>query len=83
LVFAKLLGLSPTDAEFFRDVLKKEILENEAIESKEDKYGKRYMVEFDLRTAHGQARIRSTWIILAGEVYPRLSSCYIPKKRED
>lgn len=83
LVFDKLLGLSSNDAEWFRAVLKKEILAADAIKSKEDQYGERYMVEFDLKTKQGQARVRSTWILLKGEAYPRLTSCYIPKKRKD
>lgn len=83
MVFDRLLGLSPNDAEWFRATLKKKVLEEDAVKSKEDQYGERYIVEFDLKTKHGQARIRSTWIILKGEAYPRLTSCYIPKKRKD
>lgn len=75
--------MSSYDAEWFREAIKNKILEEDAVETKEDQYGKRYVVEFDLTTKQGQARVRSTWIVLTGEVYPRLTSCYIPKKRKD
>lgn len=81
-VFAKVLGLSSKDAEWFKEVLKNKILETEAIESKEDKYGKRYIVEFDLAVGQKRAKIRSTWIILARKTKPKLTSCYILKKRK-
>ncbi|MBF0290168.1 MAG: hypothetical protein HQM14_20315 [SAR324 cluster bacterium] len=82
LVFERLLGLSSDDAEWLREVIKNKILTEGAIEIKEDQYGKRYVVEFDLTTKQGQARLRSTWVVLTGEAYPRLTSCYIPKKRK-
>ncbi len=39
--------------------------------------GRRYIVDFDLVRQSRTVRIRSSWIVLAGQDFPRLTSCYV------
>ncbi len=76
-VFATALGLGPGDAEFLRAELLQADAEGEAQPGEADRYGQRYVLDFDISTTAGQAVIRSTWIVRAGEDFPRLTSCYV------
>ena len=49
---------------------------------REDQYGKRYVLDFKMTTAKGQAKVRSTWIIRSHEDFARLASCYVLKRKE-
>lgn len=40
-------------------------------------HGQRYIIDFDLFREGRAVRIRSTWIVRAGEDLPRLTSCYV------
>ncbi|MHB8654455.1 MAG: DUF6883 domain-containing protein [Terriglobia bacterium] len=39
--------------------------------------GQRYMLDFQMSGPSGQARVGSSWIVLTGEDFPRMSSCYV------
>jgi len=76
-LFSSILGLTDKDAEKLRSALLRAACNYEAIETMQDQYGKRYVVDFSMKTEKGQAIIRSLWIILVGEDFARLASCYI------
>jgi hypothetical protein len=76
-VFAAALGLAKSDAPLLQSGLLKAALREECIPGEEDDYGKRYTVDFRLRTAFGSATIRSGWIVRTGEDFPRLTTCYV------
>lgn len=77
-VFASVLGLSAADAEELQDAITEAISNEEATITKEDQYGQRYVVDFNMEGMDGQrARVRTTWIIRSGEDFPRLTSCYV------
>ncbi len=40
-------------------------------------FGQRYIIDFEWRVQARRIGIRSTWIILAGQDLPRLTSCYV------
>jgi hypothetical protein len=42
-----------------------------------DEFGERYVLDFFVRHAEREARVRSAWIIRKGENFPRLTSCYV------
>jgi hypothetical protein len=52
-------------------------LAEEAIPGEQDAYGQRYVVDFLMHGPRGQALVRSSWIVRAGEDIPRLTSCFV------
>jgi hypothetical protein len=76
-VFVSVLGLTKNEAEFLQQRLLDVAHFYEAVATKRDSYGQRYIIDFELTTHRGSAIVRSTWIILANENFPRLTSCYI------
>ena len=81
-VFAAALGLTATDAETMREQLLQAACIAEAAPGELDMHGQRYTVDFEMKTEMGQATVRSGWIILHGEHTPRLTTCYVTKKRK-
>jgi hypothetical protein len=81
-MFSSILGLTSADAKKLRETLLDAAKNCDASPGVEDLYGKRYIIDFMMTTAKGQAKIRSTWIIIRHEDFPRLTSCYIPKKED-
>lgn len=76
-VFASALGLTQDDADLLREALLFAALESDAKEGERDDYGMRYVLDFQMAGPAGQAMVRSSWIVLAGEEVPRLISCYV------
>lgn len=46
-----------------------------------DAYGRRYTIDFTMITKVGKATIRSGWIIIRGKGAPRLTTCYVKRRR--
>jgi len=46
-----------------------------------DLYGQRYTIDVEMETAVGKATIRSGWIVLHGKSAPRLTTCYVMKRK--
>ena len=80
-VFASALGITSENAEELRDILFEIVKENEAESGEIDLFGKRYTVDFSLTTGFGEAVVRSGWIILHTEDFPRLTTCYVLKRK--
>jgi hypothetical protein len=76
-VFAATVGLTAADAEALREALLVAARTREAIAGKADEYGQRYAVDLDFVRAGRRARIRSAWIVLTGESFPRFTSCHV------
>ena len=76
-VFARALGLTQADAELLRDALLIAATEADATPGERDEYGQRYVLDFPMSGPSGRATVRSNWIILEGETFPRLTSCYV------
>ena len=76
-VFASALGLTAEDSEELRDVLLSAAVSSEAASTEEDRYGKRYMLDFEMSTETGSATVRSGWIVRSGEDFPRFTSCWV------
>ena len=75
-VFAS-IGIRQADAEILRDALLGAARNADAQPGIANRYGQRYMVDFDLFRQAGNVRVRSTWIVRIGEDLPRLTSCYV------
>ena len=76
-VFASALGLTAWDSEELRQILLSAALSEEAIPAEEDEYGRRYVLDFEMSTEVGSARVRSGWIVRSGEDFPRFTSCWV------
>jgi hypothetical protein len=76
-VFYSLLGMTAAHAEELRAALIDAALKEEASAGASDRYGTRYIVDFELRRGGRSAQIRSCWIVLTGEDAPRFVTCYI------
>ena len=76
-VFASALGLSAEDAEEVREALLAAARSAEAQPGQEDEYGKRYVLDFEMKTGVGTAKVRSAWIVRRGEEVPRFTSCFV------
>ena len=72
-VFRSVLGIAQEDAENLREAIARADCES----GRSDRYGQRFTVDFAMEARRGTAQIRTSWIILTGEDYPRLTSCYV------
>jgi|SRR4051794_40650979 hypothetical protein len=76
-LFASILGLTINHADQLLRALRTAAATEKAVMSKQDKYGQRYLVDFEFRGQAATATIRSAWIIRPDETVPRLVTCYI------
>ncbi len=76
-VFAAALGLNSDHAEELRTSLLQAARTEEASMSDQDEYGQRYVLDFTMHGSVGEAQVRSCWIVLRGEDFPRLTTCYV------
>jgi len=80
-VFRATLGLTAVDAPKLRKRLLEVALSEEARLGEFDRYGQRYTIDFEIRVGMRAVTARSGWIILRGENAPRLTSCYVMRKK--
>lgn len=80
-VFASVLGLTAPDAEWLKAAILQEVLSSECVPGELDLHGQRYTVDCRIRTATGDATVRSGWIVRHGEDFPRLTTCFVLKER--
>jgi uncharacterized protein DUF6883 len=76
-VFVAALGMTETDAEELRQLLLANAAAAEAEPRYVNEHGARYVIDFEVARGNWTARVRSAWIILHGEDFPRLTSCYV------
>ncbi len=80
-VFAAALGITAVDAPKLRERLLEVARTGEAQLGELDMYGQRYTIDFEMKTEVGNAVVRSGWIILRDETVPRLTTCYVRRKK--
>jgi len=80
-VFAAGLGLTAADAPTLKAKLEEAARSGDAKRGERDLYGQRYTVDFDLATKQGTASIRSAWIVTHRGTAPRLTTCYVKKRK--
>ena len=76
-VFASVLGLTEADAEMLQSASQEAALREEATTTEADEYGQRFVLDFNMTTEVGTARIRSIWIVRTDESFPRLVTLYV------
>ncbi|MEI2689774.1 MAG: DUF6883 domain-containing protein [Anaerolineae bacterium] len=75
-LFAAAFGMTAKDAQGLREILLVAVLDNDATVGRQDRYGQRYIIDFELEWHNRRAMIRSAWIIEDGSTAPKLTSCY-------
>ena len=76
-VFASALGITKDDAEHLRDAILAATFTSDAVATTHNGYGQRYVLDFAMDWRTKQAVVRTTWIMLDNEDFPRLTSSYI------
>ncbi|MDZ4659196.1 MAG: hypothetical protein SH868_16615 [Bythopirellula sp.] len=76
-LFESLLGINLQNGELLLSAVGQAAMSGEANFGKLDKYGQRYVIDFDFAGPGGAAMIRSAWIVRLGEDFPRLVTCFI------
>jgi Domain of unknown function (DUF6883) len=77
-VFASALGLTVEHAEQLRRALLDAARTLDGAEPGEnDDYGRRFGLDLPVTGPAGTARVRSGWIVLKTEDFPRLVTCYV------
>src|SRR5258706_11692230 len=75
-LFRTRLGITVLQVELLRNAILRAAKTEDANPGDSDQYGDRFSVDFEMTGPSGRARVRSAWIILAGEAFPRLAGCY-------
>jgi len=73
--------LSAEDAPKLQAKLREIAQTADATRGEVDLYGQRYTIDFEMVTEVGRAMIRSCWITLRGKTAPRLTTCYVKKRK--
>jgi hypothetical protein len=77
ILFQRVLDITAADALTLRDILLHVAPRAEAAIGRLDEFGQRYTIDFTLSATTGSASIRSGWIVLATEDFPRLTTCFV------
>src|SRR5258706_9767268 len=82
--FLEKLDMRRDDAEGLRQLILDAILTMEATEQKPTEYGRRFVVDFEIERGRGmvllRAAVRTAWIIRNEEDFPRLTTCFNPRR---
>jgi hypothetical protein len=76
-LFQDILGLTRDHATLLLDALREAAVSGEAVPGRLDRYGQRYVIDFEFVGPTGRATLRSAWIIRPRETAPCLVTCYI------
>ncbi len=80
-VFAASLGWTAADAPKLRARLLEVARSGEAKLGERDAYGQRYTIDFGMVTPLGRVMVRSGWIVIRGKREPRLTTCYVKRRK--
>ena len=75
-VFAT-LGFTAENADELRAALLTAAATADARPASSDRYGDRFVIEFEVSGPLGSGIVKSTWITRRGESAPRLTSCFV------
>ena len=77
LVYERVLGMTAQHSEELRNALKRAAEERDASIGHSDRYGVRYIIDFELERGDTSAMVRSCWIVRSGETEPRFITSYV------
>ena len=73
-VFRAVLGIGLAGSHMLRERLLAAARDQDAVVGEVDEFGHRYVIDFPLEHAGRRALVRSAWIVLVNEDFPRLTS---------
>jgi hypothetical protein len=76
-VFKSVLNMDASNSEDLRSALLDAVSNCDAIPTKRNAYGQKYVIDFPLSHEDKTANIHSVWIIRSDENFPRLITCYV------
>ena len=76
-VFESALGLKQADAETLRRLILDGVANAECVRGVSDQYGERYFVDCEISHGEHSWTVRTAWIVLSAEEFPRLTTCYV------
>ena len=77
-VFESALGITQTNAHVLRDAIRSTAASSNEAEARGDNgFGEVFTLRFPMTTVRGSAVVLTGWIMLHGEDFPRLTTCYI------
>lgn len=76
-VFQSALGIGLEQAIELRNALLQAVKNYDAVPSKANQHGRKYVIDFPLSRFEKLAVVRSAWIMRYDENFPRLVTCYI------
>ncbi len=77
IVFKSALDITLENLEELKTALLEAVKNYDAIPTKANAYGQKYIIDFPMTRNNKTAIIRSGWIIRNNEDFPRLVTCYI------
>jgi hypothetical protein len=80
-VFRSALEMTKVDAPALRQRLLQVAVSEQAQVGELDRYGHRYTLEFEFRKGMSKAVVCTGWIILSNETVPRLTTCFVKKRK--
>ncbi|MGB3199863.1 MAG: DUF6883 domain-containing protein [Nodosilinea sp.] len=75
-LFLSMLGMRAEDADALRQVLLEVVQTHEAQLGRQDQFGQRYTLDFEIEWQNKRATLRSGWIIEHGSGSPKLTTCF-------
>ncbi len=75
-LFSSILGMTADDAEYLRQILLEVVITHEAQLHRQDEFGQRYTLDFEIEWQNKRAVLRSGWIIENNSEIPKLTTCY-------
>jgi hypothetical protein len=77
-VFESVLGITLANANVLRDAIRSAAASSNNAESRGDnRFGEVFTLRFSMTAERGNAVVLTGWIVLHGEDFPRLTTCYI------
>ncbi|MBD2309403.1 hypothetical protein H6G17_28530 [Chroococcidiopsis sp. FACHB-1243] len=75
-LFSSILGMTADNAEELRQILLEAVQTQAARLGRQDEFGQRYTLDFQIEWQDRSATLRSGWIVEHDSEIPRLTSCY-------
>jgi hypothetical protein len=76
-VFKSVLNMDASNSAELRQALLAALINYDAVSSKKNAYGQKYIIDFPLSREDKTATIHSVWIVRSNENFPRLITCYV------
>jgi hypothetical protein len=76
-VFKSVLNMDVSNSAELRLALLDALINYDAVPTKQNAYGQKYIIDFPLSHEDKTATIHSVWIVRIDEDFPRLITCYV------